>query len=136
MDQNILVTEQINEGRAIVDLCLAEGVDVTAAFWVNPSDDGRWCLYIATKLVEDQGIFAAYKAVLSAMRKLSTPSILDPLVGLRLVGATSPITAEVLDVQRRYSTAITARYHGNRLGNLEIAEAHIYPPRHPAQAAV
>lgn len=136
MDQNSLVTEQVDEGRQIVELCIKDGVDVTAAFWVKPSEDGRWYLYIATKVVEDKGLAAAFKAVYGALRRLSTPPGLDPLGDLKVIGATNPAAVDVLDIQSRYAAPLATRYRGNRLGKIAIEEAYIYPPRQAAQATV
>ncbi len=136
MDQNLLVTEQIDEGRKIVDRCVAAGIDVPAAFWLRPSEDGHWYLYIATKVVEDKGLAAAFKAVLGEIRRLSPPPSLDSLGDLKVIGSTNPITEDVLNIQSRYVTSLATRYRGNQLGNVSIEEAYIYPPRQAARASV
>lgn len=127
MDQNPLVTEQIDDGRAIIDQCVADGVDITAAFWLKPSEDGQWYLYIATETVEDKGIAAAFKAVLGAIRRLSHPPRLNLLGDLKVVGASNPVTVDVLGIQSRYAAPLATRYRGNRLGPISIDEAYLYP---------
>ena len=136
MDQNSLVTEHIHEGQNLVDQCIAEGVDVTAAFWIKLSEDGQWYLYIATRVVEDKGLAAAFKAVYGALQRMSTSIGLDSLEDLKVIGATNPITANVLDIQTRYGAPLATRYRGNQLGKISIQEAYLYPPRPVAQPSV
>jgi hypothetical protein len=58
------------------------------------------------------------------------------LVDLKLIGATNPITRDVLAVQAQYPAPLSTWYRGRRLGNMAIDEAYLYTlgqvPANPA----
>jgi hypothetical protein len=136
MDQNPLVNEHRDSGEAIASRCAAAGIDVTAAFWVKPSEDGRWYLYLASREVEDRGLGEAFRRVLAEIRRMTPPPQLDTLGDLKLIGATNPITRDVLAIQTRYPTPLSTWYRGRQLGNMAIDEAYLYRPRQsPARQA-
>src|SRR5262249_47513543 len=103
--------------------------DVRVACWVNPSEEGQWQLYIASRTVDEQGPAAAYRQVHGTMRALDGLRI-DPFQ-VRLVNVKDPVARDVLDMQRRSPGRGPSRYRGARLGNLSIEEAYIYPSVKP-----
>ena len=127
MDQKSLVIGQIDLGRSIMEACIEEGIDVAAALWIRPSEDGNWYFYVATKLFEEQGAFMAIKAVLVALRKKNLFDLFDPLVDLKVIGARNPITLDVLEIMRKFEMSLATRYRGNHLGQIAIEEAYLYP---------
>lgn len=133
MDQNPLVNEQRDAGERVAEACLAAGVDVTAAFWAKPSEDGHWCFYLASRSVDERGIAAAYRAVLEAIRGMEPTAEMDTLADLKLIGVLNPIARDVLEIQRRFPAPLATHYRGSRLGNLAIEEAYLYRPS-PAPA--
>ena len=54
MDQEVLVEEQIDEGAQFLSE-FAKKYSVKAAYWLMPTEDSQWYLYIAS----DQIIFRA-----------------------------------------------------------------------------
>ncbi len=129
MDQNPLVNEHRETGEAIASQCAAAGIDVTAAFWVKPSEDGQWYLYLASRDVEDRGLHEAFRRVLAAIRQINPPPQIDILGDLKLIGATNPITQDILSIQSRYPASLSTWYRGRQLGNMAIDEAYLYRPR-------
>jgi hypothetical protein len=129
MDQNPLVNEHRDTGETIASQCAAEGMDITAAFWVKSSEDGRWYLYLASRDVEDSGLGDAFRRVFAAIRQMNPPPQLDLLEDLKLIGATNPMTRDVLAIQARYPAPLSTWYRGRQLGNLAIDEAYLYRPR-------
>jgi hypothetical protein len=76
MDQNPLVTEEIDAGEELLSRFSAYA-PVESAFWLNPSDDGRWSLYIASGKIDDSNLDVAYGEVLRIVSDMNTP-YLDP----------------------------------------------------------
>jgi hypothetical protein len=126
MDTAPLVEDQIAAGRRLVAQLLRDGFDVTAAWWAKTGEEGRWFLYIASKAVDERGPSVAYRTVLGAVQGM--PNLrLDPF-RVKLVGATSPITRDVLGVQGRFPGKVPIRYQGVQLGGVPVEEVYIYPP--------
>ena len=58
MDQGTLVENRIDEGQRFIDQLVVSGLDVTAAAWVKPTEDGDWRLYVVSKVVDERGLTA------------------------------------------------------------------------------
>jgi hypothetical protein len=129
MDQNPLVNEYRVMGETIASKCAEAGIDVTAAFWVKPSEDGQWYLYLASRDVEDRGLREAFRRVFAALDQINPPPQIDTLVDLKLIGATNPITKDILSIQSRYPAPLSTWYRGRQLGKMAIDEAYLYRPR-------
>jgi hypothetical protein len=126
MDQGTLVENQVDEGKRLIEQLASTGFDVTAAFWVRTREDGEWTLTIASKVLEEKGPAAAYRAVNDALRKLDDPSI--SMSDIKVIGANNPITRDVHKIQKRYSGRTPIRFGGARFGGVDIEEAYIYSP--------
>jgi hypothetical protein len=126
MDQGALVEGQVDEGRKLIERLSRSHFDVTAALWIKDGEEGQWLLYIASKVVDDKGLRAAYKDFHAAIEtgELFWIDTFD----LRLIGVADPITKDVLDIFRRHPARIPTRYRGPQLGNLAIDQAYIYEP--------
>ena len=66
-----------------------------SAWWVKPSEEGRWLLSIASKAVDEKGPAAAYQAVHAALQGI--PDTWVSLSEVKLLGANHPITKDVLE---------------------------------------
>ena len=126
MDRTILVSEQRADAQRLIEKLVDDGFDVTAAAWIKPSDVGKWSLYIASQVVDDQGAFAAQFAVQTAIRSMSNLAI-GPL-GLRLVSASHPFVADVQQLYQRFPDLRQTEFGGLVLGKMSIEDAYIYPP--------
>jgi hypothetical protein len=126
MAQGTLVDNQVDDGKRLMEQLASTGFDVAAAFWVRTGEDGEWILYIASKVFEEKGPAAAYRAVNDALRKLDEPSL--SMSDIKVIGANNPITSDVHKIQKRYSGRMPVRFGGARFGGVEIEEAYIYSP--------
>ncbi len=126
MDQITLVDRRINDGQKLILQLSQDGFDFMAVFWLRPVDDNWWHLYIASKLVDDQGPAVAYRKVQVSLQKLPGTSI--SLSDVKLIEATDSLTHDILKIRKRYTGATPIRFGGAQLGGMLIEEALIYPP--------
>jgi hypothetical protein len=128
MDQETLVAELIDDGKRLLERLAAEGVPVTAAFWVKESENGRWYLYIATPLVSEDGdTLEAYRQINAVFRQMPEPFWIDPFQ-IRAVSPSSPVGEAVVYWQKRYPGKGPFRYPDYRLGDVNVEGAYIYRP--------
>ncbi len=125
MAQGPLVENQIDAGWKLADDLAHGGTEVTAAFWVRPSEDGEWSLYLASKLVDEQGPAPAYRAVADALLRLKDPWL--SMSEVKVIGANNPITKDVLTMLRQHPGRRAIRSRRPRLGNVETEEVYVYP---------
>jgi len=124
MDTITLEENQIEDGQRLLDQLSWENVPIRAACWVKPWDQDRWSLYIATPLVEENGITEAYREMLRVLRSLGNLWISDS--DIKLIGDKHSITREVLKQQQRFPGRTLMR--SRLLGDLSIEDAYVYPP--------
>ena len=144
MDQDTVVSEQTESGRRLKEKLSADGFDVRVAFWMKPTDEEKWYLYLASPFVDENGPTVAYRRVFDVMRKM--PDLwIDPLE-VRVIGINDSLTEAVLAVTqpkvpdspfavrnpKRYPGM--TRFGGSTLGGVSIVGAYIYPPL-PARVA-
>ncbi len=125
MDQGQLVESQIEDGKKLAEQLMAGGFDVTAAFWVRPSEEGEWTLYIASKTVDEQGPAPSYQAVYDALRRFGSSSL--SISDVKVIGVNSAITREVLTIRQRHPGLLPTRSRISRLGDVVVEEVYIYP---------
>jgi hypothetical protein len=126
MDQITLVDRRIDDGQRLIQQLVQDGFPVTAAFWLRASEESWWHLYIASKVVDDAGPAKAYRTVQTSLQKLvGTTMSLDDV---KVIGASKPITRDVMKIAKRYSGRVPLRFGGAQLGNVSVEEALIYPP--------
>src|SRR5690348_15121195 len=99
MDQIALVNQQIDEGGKLLDALRRNGCDISAACWMQASEDEQWYLYIASADVDRKGIREAYGIVHGVIRGMAQPIGVDPLE-VRLVSATDPLVAAINEIYR------------------------------------
>ncbi len=133
MDTELLVEDQIRSGEALVERLCQDGINVVAAFWAKTSaPDETWHLYIASRLVDDQGQAAAYRTIYGILPSLHASSILP--FDIKIIGANDPITQGVLSLQNRFAGRLPTRFQGPQLGPLSVDEAYIYSIPTPGRA--
>jgi hypothetical protein len=126
MDQNPLVTEEIDAGEELLSSFNAYA-PVESAFWLNPSDDGRWSLYIASGKIDDSNLDVAYGEVLRIVSDMNTPH-LDPFQ-VKLIGSAHPLARAAVEINRKYPGPVAKRFRGKNFGGVGAEEVFIYPPR-------
>jgi hypothetical protein len=126
MDTNTLVSEMIDDGKRILEQLAQGGFEVTAALWLKKAKNSQWYFYIASPLADD-GAAVGYGRLNPLVQQV--PDLwIDP-IEIRLIGATDPITQEVLAIHSRAPGPKPApiRWRGNRLGKLDVEAAYLYP---------
>jgi hypothetical protein len=126
MDQITLVDRRIADGLKLVLQLAQDGFDFTAAFWLRPVDDNWWHLYVASKLVEEQDPAVAYRKVQASLRQLTGITI--SLSDVKLIGASDPLSHDILKIRKHCTGVAPIRFGGARLGDMFVEEALIYPP--------
>ncbi|MGC8638486.1 MAG: hypothetical protein ACP5XB_01250 [Isosphaeraceae bacterium] len=63
LNQDLLVMAPIDSGKRLIQAIAAKGVEVGVAFWARLTEDGKWYLSAASRLVEEKGTRAAYRLV-------------------------------------------------------------------------
>jgi hypothetical protein len=66
----ILVDEQINAGRAIVDALRRDHFPISAAFWCRIPESRYWRLVIGSKLIDRIGSLEGYRRLHEILRRL------------------------------------------------------------------
>ncbi len=126
MDTDLLVEERIEDGQRLVDQLIRDGFEARAAFWVKASEEGMWHLYLATPAVNPDKVGEAFRTVYASLSKLPDPWVSPSQI--KLLNGTNSVARAAIEIRDRYPRKSPTRYHGKRLGNLMIEEAHIYPP--------
>lgn len=133
MDQIALVENQLDEGQRLIYQLVHDGFDIAAAFWLKTSEEARWFLYVASKVVDEEGPAPAYRAVYASLQRLKDPWM--SLSEIKLIGVSNPMARDVLKLYRRHPGRMPTRYNGTQLGGVGIEEAYIYPqPLHEKKA--
>ncbi|HVS40583.1 MAG TPA: hypothetical protein VMS17_33820 [Gemmataceae bacterium] len=128
MDQAVLVNEQVQDGRQVLERLSAEGVPVTAAAWVKESEGGPWYFYIVTPLVPADGArTAAYRRIGPLIRGMPQPCWVNPME-FKVAAPDSDVGKAIREVAGRRPGPIPMPYGSIRLGGLSIDGAYVYPP--------
>ena len=121
MDNETLVNDQTDAGSELLARLKSAGIAVTVAFWAYATENQRWYFYIASPVVDDEGLAMAYRKVNIELGRLRTPWLQRN--ELRLISNTDPIAQEALEyADDQFATT----YGGRKLGNLIVVGAYIY----------
>jgi hypothetical protein len=126
MDQVTLVERRVDDGQALILQLGRDGFPVTVALWLRPSDENWWHLYIAAKLLSEQGPTAAYRKVQAALRQLPGTSV--SLADVKLIEPSNPVAIGALKIRKRYGGTAPIRLGGVRVGPILVDEGVMYPP--------
>lgn len=128
MDKDTLVETLIEDGQKLVEQLPQGRFEVTTAFWLKASEDLKWRFYIVSPIVDSEGITLGYGRLLPLIRQMPQPFDIDPLK-VKLIGPSDPIAREVLAALKRIPgpRSRPIQWSGNRLGNLSIEAAYLYP---------
>jgi hypothetical protein len=128
MDTESPVKDVIDDGQRLVEEVSQGGFPVTAAFWLQASEDDRWYFYVVSPVVDDEGLARAYRRLHPLVRRMPQPFEIDPLE-IKLIGPSNPIAQEVLAIHRRAPGPRLSplRWGGQRLGNVSVEDAYLYP---------
>ncbi len=130
MDQEPLVTEQIEAGRKFID-DFEQYVAVQAAFWLKATEDSSWYLYVASDQITDENFDVVYGDVAKTVRKIQDPNL--DLFRVKVLGTDDPRARAALDVYRRFPGRVPTRVRAGEFGPMGAEGVYLYPP--PATAA-
>lgn len=122
MDNQALVDEQIDAGTELLERLRAAGIDVAVAFWAFTTEEQRWYLYIASTMVDGEGLAVAHRKVNTELCKLHQPWI--ERAELRLISTADPIAQNALMYEHE---RVPTTYGGRLLGNQIVEGVYIYP---------
>ena len=124
MDTSTLVENRIDDGRRLINLLVGKGFPLTAVAWVETSEENTWFLYIASEMVDQKGAAEAYREVYGVLRTISGTSISTSDV--KLVRGTSPITRDILEIQKRYPGNLPVVSQRCLIGTVSVNEVYVY----------
>lgn len=124
MDTNPLVIEEIDGGAELIRR-FQESMPVEAAFWLNPSEEGRWALYIASPQMNVANYDLGFAEILRLVREMRTPHI-DPFQ-VRLIGSDDPLAKAAMEINRKFPGPVPTRFRGKNFGGIPVEEVYIYP---------
>src|SRR5437763_16171434 len=93
MDQVALVDRAIADGQMVILQLVRSGFDVAVAFWLKAPDDAWPHLYIASKVVDQEGPHVGYRALQEALEQLPLLSL--SLSDFKLIGSANQIARSV-----------------------------------------
>jgi hypothetical protein len=128
MDTDTLVENRIEDGRRLIENLPQHGFEVSAAFWLKASEDGKWSFYIISPVVDRDGLTKAYRQLHPRVRTMPQALGIDPLE-IKLIGSKDPVARDVLAIVGRAPAPLVSpiRWGGNQLGNVIVEGAYIYP---------
>jgi len=126
MDTNPLVIEEIDAGSELIRR-FQEYMPVEAAFWLNPSEEGRWALYIVSPKMDVANYDRGFPEILRLVHEMETPYI-DPFQ-VRLVGSDDPLAKAAVELNRKYPGPMPTRFRGKNFGGDPVEEVYVYPAK-------
>ncbi len=125
MDYELLVEDQIEDGKALISGLRDKGFDVSVALWVRSSEEGLWFLYLGKNSVRSMSLADAYRVAYGVLRRVANTRI--SLSSIKIVDVNNPIARAAIEVRDRYPARLATRYNSKRLASMAIDEAYIYP---------
>ncbi len=130
MDQEPLVSEQIDAGKTFLDE-FEKHIPVKAAFWLKASEDSGWYLHVASDQITDENIREAYGVVGAVSETILDPNF-DPF-RVKLIGGKNPLARAAAEIYRHYPVRKPTWIHDSQFGGLSVDGVYVYPP--PVSAA-
>src|SRR5690242_12433674 len=98
MDQNTMVTVNLDGGWRLIDALVGRGFKVESAFWARLSDEERWTLFLESPYVDDHGLGESYRLIHSMLRDAPEWG-LDPF-SVTVLGVGNPMAKAAADLVR------------------------------------
>jgi hypothetical protein len=144
MDQGAMVSEQVENGKKLIQVLSSSGIDLGVAFWAQLPEEGQWFLYLSSPVVDEKGPTAAYRLVHDLLRK-NPDLFIDPweirMVGVHdslAEGALAAIKPRIPDgpfaIRTPKPYGGMTRFNGSTLGGVDVDGAYIYPPPQAVEA--
>jgi hypothetical protein len=124
MDTELLVDDQIADGKSLIEQLIKDNFNVSVAFWIKATDDGSWQLHIASPDVNEEKPSEAYQKVYNSLDAISSGTI--SALDINLINSENPNAKGAIEHRNRVHARKGVRYYGKKLGNLAVKEAYIY----------
>jgi hypothetical protein len=119
-------------GRNLINALVGHGYDISAAFWVKPSDEGKWFLYLASPAVDQKGPGEVYRLIHAVLRDAPQWGI-DPF-DVMAVGVENPMAKAAAEIVKAKVAAGPSGgaapsilpFNGPSLGRYYVEGAYIY----------
>ena len=121
MDQNALVIDQIETGRAFLAE-FAKYMPIQCAFWLKEQDKEYWNLYVASKQITDDNFDVAYGEVLEIAKRINDP-LFDPFQ-VKVIGADDPVAKAACGLVNGPNGV---RFRGPALAGIPVEAVYVYP---------
>jgi hypothetical protein len=128
VDQIPLVNEQIRDGKRLLERCREAGFPVTAAGWIRETDGYRWHLYIASPVVEEEGIDAAHGRIDALIRQMPQPFSIEALFEVVILDPHQPFAKAMRDLKCRHPGKSYFHFGGSTIGVDEVEAMYVYLP--------
>jgi hypothetical protein len=128
VDQIPLVDEQIRDGKRLLERLRETGFPVMAAGWIRETNRYYWHLYIATPLVKDEGIDAAYPRIRDLIRHMPQPFSIESATEVVPIRPNEPFAKAMLDLKRRHPGKSYFHFGGSTIGVDEVEAMYVYLP--------
>ena len=125
MDHSPLVTEKIAAGAKFLQ-GFRRKYPPMVAFWLLPSENGRWNLYVSSDRIRHESIREAYFEVSRVAGKMRDPNF--DQFEVKLLPASDPMAVAASSIYKSSSTRIPAHLFDRVLGNVSAQELYVYPP--------
>jgi hypothetical protein len=124
MDTITLVDRQIEEGQILLDRLTAAEVAIKATWWVKPTDEDRWSLYVVTSLVDQMGLISAYRRVNDVRRSLGDFQITSS--DIKLIGENASAAQEMIGRQDLMPGRLLSPTAPRMIGGIPVDEVYVY----------
>jgi hypothetical protein len=123
VDTKPLVIEETEAGAELIRR-FQKSMPVDAAFWLNPSEEGGWALYIASPRMDVANFDLGFAEILRLVHEMRTPYI-DPFQ-VRLIGSDDSLAKAAVDIKRKFPGPTSTRFRGKNFGGVPVDEVYIY----------
>ena len=124
MDPISLVSEETEAGAEFISR-FDTVIPVKVAFWLNPTEAGRWYLYIASEEFDDQNLEPGYREVLRQAKE--HPNFYVDPFRVRLIPARDPRALAAVDIQHMFPSKLPTRIGAGAFGGTSVDGVFIYP---------
>lgn len=125
MDFLPLVREEIDAGAELIKRLGADQTPVRVAFWLKPTDEPRWYLYLAADWVPHRSSTAGYKVVQKIVRAMDN-EYLD-LFKTKVISMNDPLTIAAQQFHQDYPSKSPSWYGNSEFGSELVDKVYLYP---------
>ena len=123
MDTRILVDEDIEYGKNLLEFLDSKKLDIRIAMWFLDTETGRWHLILSTPLVDNIGPRKVYLKIIKYLEKFDSPIKIDDI---KLLTYESPFANIFKGIFNTGDGISMIRFQENIINGLLIKDSVIY----------